>query len=494
MITSTTDTNANSSASSAQSKSARDDQSQVSAGFDALIDSTTPPQRPAQTAAPIAPEAPRRTEAPAKPVQARNDRRDDSQQIRPRDAKSTDKLADKSKTDRTDAVSDFGATKASKTKDDSKTDTVSNAVAPAMDGTPAADIVPTVDAATAATDATAIAPVAVAVAMPVTTPVPLPEIAPLAPENAGMTQAPLAIAAAAALKAQAAGAEVETPVAALPATDGSAEPDFAALIASAMPAPAKSTGKTEAAAQTEATATKAGTDAKVETQPTAAALPATGVKPDETTGGAKPAADAVTADAANAQPVHKPAHQESAAPAQAAPPEPDARLVASLPQPLPASGTIAAAQLTATVATGAPVPLKDLAVEIAVTAAAGNSRFNIRLDPAELGRIDVQMDVDKHGRVTSHLTVERPETLAMLRQDAPQLQRALEQAGLKTGDGGLQFSLRDDQSSKNQGNEQEAGRNSQRLVISEDETIPAVAASRGYGRMLGAASGVDISI
>ena len=67
--------------------------------------------------------------------------------------------------------------------------------------------------------------------------------------------------------------------------------------------------------------------------------------------------------------------------------------------------------------------MSGLAVEIAATAQSGKSRFEIRLDPAELGRIDVRMDVDSKGQVTSHVTVERPETLAMLRQDAPQLQR-----------------------------------------------------------------------
>ena len=154
----------------------------------------------------------------------------------------------------------------------------------------------------------------------------------------------------------------------------------------------------------------------------------------------------------------------------------------------------AAPALTATVATSAPVPLNGLAVEIASSSQSGKSRFEIRLDPAELGRIDVRLDVDKQGQVTSHLTVEKPETLAMLRQDAPQLQRALEQAGLKTGDGGLQFSLRDQSSSGQQNNGQESGRNSQRLIISEDETVPAVTAGRSYGRMLGSSSGVDIRI
>jgi flagellar hook-length control protein FliK len=136
------------------------------------------------------------------------------------------------------------------------------------------------------------------------------------------------------------------------------------------------------------------------------------------------------------------------------------------------------------------MPLSGLALEIAVSARSGKSRFEIRLDPADLGRIDVRIDVDRNGRVTSHLTVEKPETLSMLRQDAPQLQRALDDAGLKTGSGGLQFSLRD-QSGRDGS---ETGRNAQRLVISDDETIPAVVAGRSYGRVLGSSSGVDIRV
>jgi flagellar hook-length control protein FliK len=98
--------------------------------------------------------------------------------------------------------------------------------------------------------------------------------------------------------------------------------------------------------------------------------------------------------------------------------------------------------------------------------------------------------------VTSHLTVEKPETLSMLRQDAPQLQRALDDAGLKTGNGGLQFSLRDQSSSgQNSGNSgSETSRNAQRLVISDESTIAATVAGSTYGRVLGSSSGVDIRV
>jgi flagellar hook-length control protein FliK len=148
--------------------------------------------------------------------------------------------------------------------------------------------------------------------------------------------------------------------------------------------------------------------------------------------------------------------------------------------------------LNVTAATNAPVPLSGLALEIAVSAKSGKSRFEIRLDPADLGRIDVRIDVDRNGQVTSHLTVEKPETLSMLRQDAPQLQRALDDAGLRTGNGGLQFSLRD-QSSSGQDNGSGSGRNAHRLIVEED-SIPAAVAGRTYGRMLGSSSGVDIKV
>jgi len=155
-----------------------------------------------------------------------------------------------------------------------------------------------------------------------------------------------------------------------------------------------------------------------------------------------------------------------------------------------------AANLTATAATGAPVPLSGLAVEIAASVHSGKTRFDVRLDPADLGRIDVRIDVDRNGQVTSHLRVEKPETLSMLQQDAPQLRQALDDAGLKTGNGGLQFSLRDQSSSgQNNGNQSnQTGGNAQRLLVSEDETVPVAVAGRSYGRMLHSNGGVDIRV
>jgi len=164
------------------------------------------------------------------------------------------------------------------------------------------------------------------------------------------------------------------------------------------------------------------------------------------------------------------------------------------PQFVPTATTaVPASQLGAAVATGVAVPLNGLAIQIAANAQSGRSRFDIRLDPAELGRIDVRLDVDRHGQVTSHLVVEKAETLAMLRQDAPQLQRALEDAGLKTGNNGLQFSLRDQSSGNNGGNEQ-SGRQMHRLMIGDADTLPVVAAGKSYSQSSGSSRGLDIRV
>ncbi|WP_425908074.1 flagellar hook-length control protein FliK [Nitrobacter sp. TKz-YC02] len=157
------------------------------------------------------------------------------------------------------------------------------------------------------------------------------------------------------------------------------------------------------------------------------------------------------------------------------------------------TATPATPQYNVAVVTGAAVPLNGLAVQIAVTALSGKSRFEIRLDPADLGRIDVRLDVDHQGRVTSHLTVEKPETLAMLRQDAPQLQRALQDAGLKTGDGGLQFSLRDQSSQEQNARDGTGGRHNQRLIVTEED-LPVAAAGRNYSRVFESNRGLDIRV
>jgi flagellar hook-length control protein FliK len=139
----------------------------------------------------------------------------------------------------------------------------------------------------------------------------------------------------------------------------------------------------------------------------------------------------------------------------------------------------------------AAVPIAGLAVEIAARAQAGRNRFEIRLDPPDLGRIDVRLDVDQSGQVTSRLVVERMETLEHLRRDAAELERALQQAGLKTADNGLQFTLRDQGFARR--DDGGAAPETARLVVPDPELVPVDTLQGRYGRTW-RASGIDIRV
>jgi flagellar hook-length control protein FliK len=164
-----------------------------------------------------------------------------------------------------------------------------------------------------------------------------------------------------------------------------------------------------------------------------------------------------------------------------------------------ASQTTTAAAATATppqAPPAAPVPLAGVAVAIAARASTGKNSFSIRLDPPELGRVDVRLSVDKDGHITSHLIADRKDTLSLLQRDASGLQRALQDAGFKTADNGLQFSLRDSfagQQQQQQQQQQSSGNAAGHIVLN-DETSTTDAIPSGYGRYLGRAGGVDIRV
>ena len=107
-----------------------------------------------------------------------------------------------------------------------------------------------------------------------------------------------------------------------------------------------------------------------------------------------------------------------------------------------------------TAAYQAPTPnlnLPHIAFEIASQFRQGASHFQVRLDPPEMGKIDVRMDVDKAGNLNARLTVERSETLDLLQRDARALERALSQAGLDGARTNLEFSLKQNPFARQEG-------------------------------------------
>lgn len=152
-------------------------------------------------------------------------------------------------------------------------------------------------------------------------------------------------------------------------------------------------------------------------------------------------------------------------------------------------------QTSASAATNQPVPLQAaaLAIEIASRARDGMREFQIRLDPPELGRVDVKLSVDRHGQVNTHLTVDRPETLDLLRRDAQSLERALQQSGLKTSDGNLEFSLRQQTPDGfNQRQAQSQGSEASGVPAADTDTAGSIHAEYQWAARL--RGGVDIRV
>ncbi|MEQ9333317.1 flagellar hook-length control protein FliK [Thalassobaculum sp.] len=99
----------------------------------------------------------------------------------------------------------------------------------------------------------------------------------------------------------------------------------------------------------------------------------------------------------------------------------------------------------------------QVAMKLAGTAADGGGRVTIRLNPEELGKVDVKLEFSRDGSVRALISAERPETLDMLQRDARVLDKALQEAGLKTDQNSLQFNLQG-------GNGQPAGRDDQQTA------------------------------
>jgi flagellar hook-length control protein FliK len=162
------------------------------------------------------------------------------------------------------------------------------------------------------------------------------------------------------------------------------------------------------------------------------------------------------------------------------------------PAERPAAPVSPAAPQSSHDATAAAVPLTALAIEIAARAKTEGNRFEIRLDPPELGRVDGRLDIDHSGQVTSRLLVDRVETLDALRRDAGDLERALQQAGLRTADNGLQFALRDQSFAGRDNSLPTSG--AARVVVPASDLSAIDMVQAGYGRVLRPGGGIDIRL
>jgi flagellar hook-length control protein FliK len=129
-----------------------------------------------------------------------------------------------------------------------------------------------------------------------------------------------------------------------------------------------------------------------------------------------------------------------------------------------------------------------LAVSMASQSQSGTRQFDIRLDPPELGRVDVRLTVDSAGKAQAHLAVDKPQTLELLQRDSGTLARALRDSGVQLNNNGLQFSL------KGQGRQSGGAPSRGRSLAVSAVAAPSAVTASTTSSFTASAAGVDIRV
>jgi hypothetical protein len=252
----------------------------------------------------------------------------------------------------------------------------------------------------------------------------------------------------------------------------------------ASPAAGEATKTSETAAAASGNSTRPAQQ-KVEAAPTPAAADADGAPaipaPSSSLGSASPTQPEATAPEAGAAAAkgsesqataNQPPAFASTAGAQPAAAAPDRAAPPMFPAPPPAAGQVS--------------------VHIAKAVRAGVDRIDIQLAPASLGRVEIALDLSDSQQVRATISAESKEALELLRGDARVLERALNDAGLKTDPGSLSFQLRDHGARAGHDGGSRPGYGAQPQAREPDDPpagragetpAPAPVASRGHGRI-----------
>ncbi|MEO1040509.1 MAG: flagellar hook-length control protein FliK [Pseudomonadota bacterium] len=141
-----------------------------------------------------------------------------------------------------------------------------------------------------------------------------------------------------------------------------------------------------------------------------------------------------------------------------------------------------------------PTAAHALAAHIARKAVDGAHVFDIRLDPPELGRVEVRLEMRAGEKVSAVLSAERADALAELQRSARDLEKALNEAGLELDENGLSFELAGDQTQEREPDGDEPASQYFTLNIERDEAGD-TRLSRPvelYGFALNARGGLDM--
>ncbi len=86
-------------------------------------------------------------------------------------------------------------------------------------------------------------------------------------------------------------------------------------------------------------------------------------------------------------------------------------------------------------------PAEQVSKQITAAVREGADKIKIQLNPAELGRVDIKLELGHDGRILAVIAADNQESLDLLQQDSKTLEKALQDAGFETGDDSLNFSL-----------------------------------------------------
>lgn len=160
----------------------------------------------------------------------------------------------------------------------------------------------------------------------------------------------------------------------------------------------------------------------------------------------------------------------------------------------PATSAQATTTDTATQAAARPALQSPAAMSVAqqiVRRFDGQSTsFQMRMDPPELGKVEVRLNVDRNKKVTASVSADNPQTLTELRASARDLERALNEAGLDLAQNGLSFDLKDERPA--QGGDYAGAASGS--PSNEDDNIGALVtpAARPFGMERWGGGGVDV--
>lgn len=125
-------------------------------------------------------------------------------------------------------------------------------------------------------------------------------------------------------------------------------------------------------------------------------------------------------------------------------------------------------------------PAEQVAVQVVRAAGQQIDHLQLTLEPADLGRVDVRLELGPDNRLSLVVTADRPETLDLLQRDARALERALQDAGLKTESDSLSFNLRGEGRNDRDGTRTPAEAPATIEPDAIEAQVPAAQAAHGY--------------